>query len=259
MKSLYFTPPRPRILAHRGNSVRAPENSFTAFEEALAFTPYLETDLRATRDGVLVFHHDADLQRSCGINQKLGDLTFAQIQDLRIFGSDQKIPQVEEALRFFPNATWNIEIKDPRPGIEEAVFQTLVRENAEARVLIAAENDEIMKRFRSLKTGIPTSAGHEEMLGIFQWLLGGSPETPLIEAQAFQIPTAHEGLRLDRPELIHLAHQFGVEVHFWTINDAQEAARLLRLGADGIVTDDPQLIGAISLQSASIGAGTVSG
>ncbi len=250
MSSTFFKLKKPRIFAHRGYALKAPENSLPAFSEALSICEYIETDLHATQDGVLVFHHDFDLKRSCGVDKNLADIKFSELQKLRLLGTgeigtDEKIPSAEEALTKFPDAHWNIEIKDPRLKIEDDVLALLKKLGAEERVLIAAENDEIMQRFRALNSNIPTSASHLEVFRIVQWAMTGIGEPPKTLAKAFQLPTEYSGIKLDRPELIALAHQLGIEVHYWTINDPLVAKKLLESGADGIITDAPDLISKI--------------
>jgi glycerophosphoryl diester phosphodiesterase len=247
LKSMdYFALPKPRILCHRGLSQKFAENSLAAFKAALAYSPYIETDLWATRDRVPVLHHDEDLRRSCGIPQKISELDYAELEKLRIFGSSEKIPTLAQALQTFPEAVWNIEIKDDVMRVEKEVVEIIQKAGQEKSVLIAAEKDSIIKRFRLLSSKIRTSASFQEMLQFVQWLQQGGREPFKALAEAFQIPTSYEGLRLDQPELLGAAHSLGVEVHYWTVNDVSEARRLLALGADGIVTDNPAELSSIA-------------
>ncbi len=240
MKSQYFALPKPRILAHRGSSSRFPENTLSAFEAALKFSPYLETDLWMTRDRVPVLHHDADLMRSCGVKQRIAELNFQELKDYRVFSSPLSIPSLEEAIESLPEAFWNIEIKDDQIGTEIEVLRVLQKTGAAERTLIAAEKDEIMRRFRALKSGIPTSASFGEMAVFLQALQQGRLQPLSMDAQAFQIPIQYEKISLASQQLITAAHSLGIEVHYWTVNDPDVAQELLRLGADGIVTDLPE-------------------
>ena len=90
-----------RLYAHRGlhdNASGAPENSLAAFRRAVERGFGIELDVQLTKDLVPVVFHDFSLKRVCGVDKKVSDLTFAQLQDLRLCGSDQKIPSFAQVL-----------------------------------------------------------------------------------------------------------------------------------------------------------------
>lgn len=91
-----------RLYAHRGlhdNASDAPENSLAAFRRAVEKGFGIELDVQLTKDLVPVVFHDFSLKRVCGVDKKVSDLTFAQLQELRLCGSDQKIPSFAQVLR----------------------------------------------------------------------------------------------------------------------------------------------------------------
>jgi len=132
----YFSPAVPRVLAHRGLALEAPENTLLAFAHALALgVEHLETDVHASRDGVAMIAHDADLDRVAGIPGRVDERTAAELAALAL-GADQGMPTLAEALEAFPEARFNIDLKSA-----EAVAPTVdaVRQlRAEHRVLLTS-------------------------------------------------------------------------------------------------------------------------
>ncbi|MEO5667578.1 MAG: glycerophosphodiester phosphodiesterase [Bdellovibrionota bacterium] len=257
MKSAYFASARPRFLGHRGSAGHAPENTLLSFEIAAQHVKYLETDTWITRDGVPVFLHDESLLRTCGVDKKISDLTWEEVQAFdaaetftldggKTFpyrGQGHGIPSVESILKKFPGAFFNIELKDSRPEASTKLLQTLSRCEATERVLLAAEHDVIMQRLRSEKPShVPTSAAYGEVYAFLIWFLKGAPEGAYkTEASAFQIPHQWQTHNLSSPAMIEKLHTMNIEVHYWTINEKPLIRKLLDAGADGIVTDLPEL------------------
>jgi len=257
MKAPYFAPQKPRFLGHRGAAGHAPENTLLSFETAAKHVDYLETDAWLSKDGTPVFLHDESLLRTCGIDRKISELNCKDLQNLDaahgfsldggksfpLRGQGHKVPSVESIVKSFPDKFFNIELKDPRPGASEALIETLSKCHALDRVLLAAENDSIMQSLRASKPAhVPTSASYGEVFAFLKWIQSGAPKGAYTcEAQAFQIPNQWEAFDLAKPEMIAQLHAMGIEVHYWTINDKALITQLLAAGADGIVTDFPEL------------------
>jgi glycerophosphoryl diester phosphodiesterase len=253
--SRYLALPKPRFLAHRGASANYPENTFMALAVAAQHVDYIETDVWMSRDGQVVLQHDESLHRTCGVDRRAAELTLAELQALdagylfspdggRSFpwrGEGARIITLQDALEKFPKHCFNIEIKDPAPGAVEATLAVLSNCHAEDRVMLAAEKDPIMTKIRQLAPELPTSASFGEMFAFLQWLQGGCQGPFQAAAKAFQIPDTWKGQDLSKPDFINVAHKLGVEVHYWTINDPARIRELLANGADGIVTDRPEL------------------
>lgn len=259
MKSKYFDPPRPRLFGHRGNSGDFPENTLPAFGDALACgMPYLELDVRATKDGEVVVIHDESLLRTCGIERPVAGLTLADLQSYdagATFTPDQgrsyphrgcgiQVPLLADVLQAFPRALFNIEIKQETPAMETATLEVIRRADMTEQVLLAAENDAVMARLRPLcqTAGIPTSFSYGELVSFFTWLQAGGQSPYHPPAQALQIPETYEGQTLVTRQSIAAAHAFGIEIHVWTVNQAQDMERLLRMGVDGVMSDRPAVL-----------------
>ena len=255
MKSRYLTPPKPRFFAHRGASGAFPENTLPAFlAAAQAAIPYLELDVWSTADGHIVTHHDETLLRLCGDPRRLPDLTLAELQGLdagHTFSPDGgqsfpfrghgvKIPTLTEVLRACQSSRFNIEIKDPHPEAAQRTVQAIRAAGRQSDVLLAAEDHQIIQRLRPLCPDIPTSLSFAEAAAFFAWLEGGCRHPYQAPGVALQIPEVYGDRQLVTAESIAAAHAVGLEVHVWTVNQAEDIQRLLDLGVDGVMGDYPE-------------------
>lgn len=248
----YFADPGPMLFGHRGASGELPENTIPAFERALEQgASAIETDVHLSRDGEVVVFHDDALDRTTDATGPIAALTYEQIQELDAGygfsdgtgtphrGRGFQIPRLADVFRAFPSTHFNIEIKVDDERLIEAVLD-LVADRAD-RTLVAAATDPCMKRLRaalatrSFEPAMGASLG--DVVGYVQAALGRGdrPAHPM----ALQIPPAFSGQPLVTPELISFAHDHGVHVHVWTINDPAEMRRLLDLGVDGVMSDFP--------------------
>jgi len=253
MHSRYFEPPRPRLFGHRGASAHYPENTLPAFRAA-AGVPYLELDVWATADGQVVVHHDETVQRLCGIDRRISELTLAELKELDAgfgFSTDAgrthpfrgggiTIPTLAEVLAAFPDHFCNIEIKQEAPAIEERVLEVVHLCGMAEQVLLAAEQDRIMQRLRPLCGPIPTSLSFGETAEFFAWLAGGCRDGYRPPGVALQIPERWGDQTLVTPGSVQAAHAVGLEVHVWTVNDPRAMERLLTIGVDGLMSDYPE-------------------
>lgn len=238
----YFAPARPRVIAHRGLALAAPENTLLAFSDALALgVVHLETDVHASADRVAMIAHDADLNRVAGRPQRVGDLTVAELARLDLGGA-QHMPTLAEALEAFPDARFNIDLKSAdavAPAIE-----AIRAGRAEERVLLTSFSERRRRAALAQLPGVATSAsGPRFAAALLASVVHGGPvvRAALRGLHAVQIPTRAIGLDTVSPARIRAFHAAGVEVHVWTINDEAEMRRLLALGVDGIVTDRADL------------------
>jgi glycerophosphoryl diester phosphodiesterase len=136
MATAFLDAPGPLAFAHRGGAAHAPENSWRAFEHAVGLGyRYLETDLQATSDGVLVAFHDKTLTRVCGQDGRVRRLSHAELSAARIAGTEP-IPLLEDLLAAWPDVRFNLDVKDA-PAIAP-LSEVLRRTNAWDRVCVAS-------------------------------------------------------------------------------------------------------------------------
>jgi glycerophosphoryl diester phosphodiesterase len=237
----YLSPALPRIFAHRGFAA-APgliENTLPAFIAALDLgATHIESDIQVTKDGVAVLFHDDDLSRVAGLPQKISEIDSEQLLAIDL-GGGARVPTLREALTALPNARFNLDLK-VWAAVGPAV-ELILELGAQERVLLASFSDSRRaKAVRELGSSVASSAGSTRVLGLWfaaklrlDWLINRLAGP----VQALQIPTNQGSIRLDSPDFIALMKAAGLELHYWTINDAAEMLRLIELGADGIVTD----------------------
>ena len=140
--------PRPHAFAHRGGAAHAPENSWTAFEHAVKLGyAYLETDARATSDGKLMAFHDRTLDRVTDGSGPIGSRTYREVSALRVAGSEP-IPLIEDLLGAWPDARFNIDLKD-EPGIA-LLAEVLRRTGAWDRVCVTSFSGSRLRTARGL-------------------------------------------------------------------------------------------------------------
>ena len=238
----YFSPAVPRVLAHRGLALEAPENTLLAFAHALALgVEHLETDVHASRDGVAMIAHDADLDRVAGIPGRVDERTAAELAALAL-GADQGMPTLAEALEAFPEARFNIDLKSA-----EAVAPTVdaVRQlRAEHRVLLTSFSERRRAAALRLLPEVATSASAPRFAAAL--LAARIGAVPLVRAalagvHAVQMPERALAGTTTSPGVLRAFRAAGVEVHVWTINDPATMRGLLDRGVDGIVTDRADL------------------
>ncbi len=253
----YLSPPRPRAFGHRGAAALAPENTLPSFALAAAFgVEYLELDVHASSDGVIVVHHDDLVDRTTDGSGPVRQMAWRDLESLdaghrftvdgKSFpyrGQGVRVPTLEAVLRAHPEGRFNIEIKQGDPPIVDEVVAILRRAGVVERTLLAAEHASIMTAIRdAVGDEIVTGSSTEDVLAFFTRLEEGTLDSYHPPGVALQIPTDFGDRVLVSPESIAGAHAVGLEIHVWTINQPEEIARLLRLGVDGVMSDAPGLV-----------------
>ncbi|MFI5060411.1 MAG: glycerophosphodiester phosphodiesterase [Actinomycetales bacterium] len=234
----FLSGPFPRIIAHRGLATEAPENTLLAFLHALnAGATHLETDVHASADGVAVISHDADLSRVAERAVRVGQLTMAELRRIDL-GHGQGFCSLADALDAFPEARYNIDIKDERAALPAA--RAILDARASGRVLITSFDEKRRRAAADALPGVASSASVIRFLpAILTAKLGLTSLTrwPLRGLVAVQVPERRGPLTLVTRHTVSVLHAAGVEVHVWTVNDPAQMTRLLDLGVDGLVTD----------------------
>lgn len=251
-----FFEKHPLLFSHRGANRIFPENSIPAFKLAMERgVDVLETDFRLTKDNRLVVFHDASLERMTGQTEVVRQISFQEIQKINIgihFQLENEypyrnkpifIPSLEELFETFPQMRFNIDIKDREYEAAEILWDLIERKNLHEQIVVGSFYSDIIKYFRKIsQRRVATSASAHEM-----WYWGFShqmgftlPFQPPMEA--FQIPPRHKIFDLASPRFIQQTHRKKIYIHYWTINDPDEMERLFEAGADGIMSDEPELL-----------------
>ncbi|MBU1587662.1 MAG: glycerophosphodiester phosphodiesterase [Actinobacteria bacterium] len=236
--SSYLSPARPRVFAHRGLAVEAPENTMLAFAKAIAVgATYIESDVHASSDGIAVIAHDPDLKRLAGREVRIDELTFAELRKIDL-GHEQVFCSLAEALDTFPDTRFNIDIKSLAAA--EPAAAAIVAARASGRVLVSSFNERRRQAALRLLPGVVSSSSARPFaVALIAGKVGLSPvvRRALRGLVAVQVPEKAIGLRITTERMIRRLHAAGVEVHVWTVNDPVRMHQLLDLGVDGIVTD----------------------
>jgi glycerophosphoryl diester phosphodiesterase len=244
----------PIAFAHRGGAGEAPENTLMAFDIAVKLGySYLETDAHITRDGVLVAFHDEHLDRVTDRAGAIAELPIADVEaadagytfspegggSFPFRGRGIRVPRLEDVLACWPDVHVNI---DPKTDACVAPLAALLdRLNAWDRVCIGSFSDHRLRRFRELGRGRAcTSMGpHAVALARIAATCGRMPR---LSADCLQVPTHHGPIPIVTGHFVTAAHRAGLPVYVWTINDESTIDRLLKLGVDGIMSDDLRLL-----------------
>ena len=242
-----------RLYAHRGAAAECPENTMAAFERAVEIgVDALEMDVHVTRDDHLIVAHDPTAARMAGAQLAWRDVDLADVRRLdagwgfvaadgsRPFaGKAVRVPTFAEVLAAFPAIRINVDIKGDRAVT--LMLDLLRRHRADERVTLASFQLGTLVEVRRRGYAGETALSQSEvasLLGLPAMLWRQLPLT----GTAAQVPMNAGRIRFDRSTFIAKCHSIGLRVDFWTIDERDEAARLLELGADGIITNDPRAL-----------------
>ncbi len=241
----YLDEPRERgavlALAHRGGAghpgLVGAENTLRAFRHATGLGyRYLETDVRVTRDGVLVAFHDDDLGRVTDRPGRVASLSYAEVAGALIGGSEH-VPSLQEVLEELPFARLNIDLKTPQAV--EPMIELVESQGLHDRVCLGSFDELTIRRFRrGCSRPVATSCGLLST-GLVRLVPGGRfwPGPVRGGGEVFQVPATRGPVRVVDRAFVRRAHAMSCQVHVWTVDDPDEMEQLLDLGVDGIITD----------------------
>jgi glycerophosphoryl diester phosphodiesterase len=234
----------PIPFAHRGGASEAPENTMAAFHDAVSLGyRYLETDVHATADGVLVAFHDDDLSRTCQKTGRIQNMSWVEVRRVRVHGTEP-IPLLTDILRSYPNVMVNIDCKTN--AAVAPLIQTLRQERCLDRVCIGSFSDKRLHAIReSFGASLCSSMGPRQ---VSRLLLASKTRRQLansLRGVVAQIPTKQFGITLCNSKILRVAKEYEIPVHIWTIDDEKDMTALLDLGIDGIMTDKTRVLKAV--------------
>ncbi|MFA9559119.1 glycerophosphodiester phosphodiesterase, partial [Evansella sp. AB-rgal1] len=253
---------RPLVIAHQGGERLAPSNTLVAFENARELgVDALEFDIHMTIDGHLVAVHDSTVNRTTNGLGRVNDMPLEQIRglDAGYYFEDEEgnypfrgkgitIPTVEEIFEQFGDMKLVIELKATNDAhlyepMSDKLWELVQEYDVVDNVLVASFEHTIVEYFQQISNDqVAISGGKDDIkkFVIFHKLFLNSIYRPQIDA--LQIPTEDSGFDLTDKKLLRGAHNRGMDVHYWTINDKETMQELIDLGADGIITDRPDLM-----------------
>lgn len=229
----------PTVMAHRGLSADAPENTLYAFSDAISVgADFIELDVQQTRDGVLVVMHDSNLKRTTGVNKDIWDVDYADIQNLDAGSwfdpayANARIPTLEETLQFVDKrARQNIEIKPTKHGsdtLEQDVAELITQYQYTDACYVTSFSYSSLKKVKEVNPEIRTGYLMSVAYGQFY---------SLKYADAFSLNKVFV-----TSQVVNAAHQQGKQIFAWTVNSMSEVRSLCNLHVDSIITDDPVMV-----------------
>lgn len=246
----YLAGPYPRAMAHRGwhlDELAGMENSAASFRRALAEGfRYLEIDVHATSDDVVVVCHDATLDRTTDGAGPIAAQPWAEIRTARVRGREP-VPSLRAVLDELPDALLNIDVKAD-PAVEPTL-ELITETDSWHRVCLASFSPARLARMREV--GGPqliTSCSPADALGLRMrgWLrqvgLGRLETVVPVAGELAQVPRRNGLFPVVDRSVVGAAHESDMEVHVWTVNDPGEMRELLDLGVDGVISDRPDLL-----------------
>jgi glycerophosphoryl diester phosphodiesterase len=228
-----------KVIAHRGFSGIAPENTLIAFQKAIdAGADYFELDVHRTKDDSLVVIHDYNVFRTStkGIKGVIAEMNYSDLTKVSVgapaeFGNqfeNLKIPTLREALSLAKGKI-KVCIEVKVLDIEEDVMNTVNELQVNDEVIIFSFYYPVLEKFRELDSEIP-----------ILYLKGNADAMTVEEAKAIKAAAIGVGSgTVVNEEFLSLAHEKGLEIWQWTINDEAKMKELLGLGIDGIITNYP--------------------
>ncbi len=250
---------RPLIMAHRGDSAAAPENTLLGLLRAVEIgVDFLETDVRLTKDDELVLFHDDNLMRTTGEEGTIREKTLDELKQIDLGynftqdegasypyrGKGHSVMTLIEAFNAFPDMMINLDIKDKDLHAPNLLAQMIRDHGREDSVMVGSFHDAQAYRFRKILSKVRTSACPSEVsrfvfalkMRVLRLYSRGCPY------EAFQVPIKYGRIHVVDERFVKAAHDRNIAVHVWTINDQPEMETLIDLGVDGIFTDKPALL-----------------
>ncbi|NMA95372.1 MAG: glycerophosphodiester phosphodiesterase [Clostridiales bacterium] len=236
----------PRIIAHRGASAHAPENTMPAFELAIEMgAEGIELDVHLSKDNEVVVIHDATINRTSDGEGIVKDMTLEELRKFdfgKWFGDEFEgthIPALKEVLELLKDwdGLLNIEIKghiEIYAGIEQRVIDLIEAYNMKDNVIISAFNHFYLRNIKNIDPDIK--------IGL---LYGVGLVEPWLYAKNIGAEALHPSYHAIDSELIDGCRKSNVILNPYTIDEIEDIRRMIDLGVDGIITDYPDRVLAV--------------
>jgi glycerophosphoryl diester phosphodiesterase len=238
------------VIAHRGASGHAPENTLAAFRKAVSLgAPFIETDLQLSRDARFVAIHDATVDRTTGGTGAVHNFTLAELRQLDAgswFGSEftgERIPTLEEIFAFSKkhDVVFYLELKPSGSwGGEHALIGALRESGEIPRSVVISFDTAILESLRKLEPTLMTGVLYEGQID--------RPVDRAVEIGARQVAVRGD---LVTPALLAEARKKDLQVVCWTVNHPAHMRLLIDAGVDGIMSDYPDRLVAAQKKDAA--------
>jgi len=241
------------VIAHRGGSKLRPENTLAAFDHAVTLgVDAIECDVQLSRDGEVVVIHDATLDRTTDARGPVSSLSAAELGRVDAgfhFGTAQGhpcrgkgvyVPRLAEVLDRHPAIPMVVEIKGNQPEVADTVLGVIGDADALDRVIVGGFSQAVLERARKVNKDAVTSASKEEARWApYRSYFRLAPTDP--QYWLFQVPFRFRGRRRFRRAFVETVGRINLPVQEWVVDDPDDMRRLIDWGANGIISDRPDL------------------
>ena len=226
------------ITAHRGASVKYPENTMAAFRGAKELgADWIELDVQQTKDKQIVVSHDTNLKRVTGVNKEIIDMTYEEISKLDAGSfkgkeyAGEKIPLLSEVLEFAKenNIRLNIELKPTGDEVdfEKQVVELIKEYNMKDRCVVTSQVYEVLQKVKKYDKNIKT---------VYVMSIAIGNITDLKDSDAFSVEASNVN-----ESLVTRVHNEGCELYAWTVNTKESINHMIDMNVDNIITDNIEL------------------
>jgi len=216
-------------IGHRGARVYAAENTLKSFKKALEIgVDAVELDVRKTKDDQLVVIHDADVKRTTDKEGLVSEFSLKEIKDLDA-GNGEKIPTLEEALDFLDKKV-KVFVELKEAGAEKQVLSIVHEKGLEKNVVIVSFLEDALKKVRELDKEIETG------------LIYAKHNNPIKAALDLKANYLLALYKFTHTANVEKAHECGLKMVVWTINNPEEVKEYAKKGVDGIASDKPDIL-----------------
>jgi glycerophosphoryl diester phosphodiesterase len=244
----------PLLIAHRGGAGLAPENTLAAFRNAVDVwnADMVELDVHASADGHCVVIHDPTVDRTTDGVGPVAEMNLADLQKLDagyrftpdggtsfpFRGRGVRIPTIDEVLRSLPKTRFIVEVK--AAAAQKPLFAAIRRIDAAGRVIAAGMYERDRTMFSDYRGAVSASSEQLRRFYVRHRMRLGRFFPP--RADVVQVPETWEGRRVVTASFVRALGAAGIDVHVWTVDNADDMRRLLGWGVAGILTDRPDVL-----------------
>ncbi|MEJ2666944.1 MAG: glycerophosphodiester phosphodiesterase [Deinococcales bacterium] len=248
------------VLAHQGGDGLWPGDTLYAFRHAAAIgADVLELDVHETKDGRIVVIHDDTVDRTTNGTGAVADLTLAQVQGLDAGygwtadggkthpyrGLGITIPTLKAVFDAFPGKPINVEIKPDSTKVAADLCRLIEAERRSDTVMVVSFHPKAIRAFRRDCPGVATAGDPTEIKLFYVLARAHLARLYTPPTDALQVPESQGSLTVVTPHFVQAAHDRGVLVHVWTIDQTADMKRLIAMGVDGIITGRPDRLLAV--------------
>jgi len=250
------------VIAHRGANSEAPENTLIAFSKAVEIgADFIEFDIRLTKDNEIIIMHDENTKRTTGYDGLIKNMTLSELKKLNCGDEtvEAEIPTLEETINLKRGNT-KLQIEMCSLGLIEPLYYLLKKYDLMDLVFVSSFKLEELIKLQRLNPDIKLASLHSPQPGIFEqlnlelkseslettkpgWVIDSRLRKKMVDfAIRHKFYAIHPHTNFVDEEMISYAHENKILFNVWTVNRKRLLNKYIKMGVDGIITDDPRLL-----------------